>query len=472
MIPRNLRQTRAAKAQKSRSRVVSLPAPVRGWNARDSLADMKPDDAVELVNMFPQTTDVIMRYGTRLWNNLAGAGAANALLIDGVTGTASTPDSATISVSGDIDLRAYAALDDWTTSNPQFFLSKNESYQFFILEGRLGALIYSTAGATAAFLADSTATVPATDGVGLWVRVTVDIDNGAGFSVATFYYSPNGSTWTQLGGVVYQLSLATIKDSTQTLALGSGDYPASVSYYPPPVTCDAADFDGTNDYMTRGAELTGLVDGKSGILSYWVRLDGGNATRLNVLMNGIYTTCRFRSERLPNNLLDNLLVDTSGNNVVSADSSPTTYTSSTTWLHILSSWDVSVSAYTLYVNDVSVLRLNNLANRTIDYTLGNWSVGADTAGSNKMNGALAELYFAPNQYIDFSVEANRRKFITSTGKPAYIGTDGSLPTGTAPIIYLHLDDAEAVANFALNAGTGGNFTITGTLTTASTSPSD
>ena len=64
MIPRNLRQTRAAKAQKSRSRVVSLPAPVGGWNARDSIAAMDEEDAVDLINWFPQTTDVVMRYGS------------------------------------------------------------------------------------------------------------------------------------------------------------------------------------------------------------------------------------------------------------------------------------------------------------------------------------------------------------------------------------------------------------------------
>jgi hypothetical protein len=39
-------------------------------------------------------------------------------------------------------------------------------------------------------------------------------------------------------------------------------------------------------------------------------------------------------------------------------------------------------------------------------------------------------------------------------------------------MYHHLDNGEAVANFATNRGTGGNFTITGTLDTASTSPSD
>lgn len=49
--------------QKHRSKSVSLPAPVGGWNARDSLADMPPEDAVTLTNLFPGTTSVVLRDG-------------------------------------------------------------------------------------------------------------------------------------------------------------------------------------------------------------------------------------------------------------------------------------------------------------------------------------------------------------------------------------------------------------------------
>lgn len=41
----------------------SIPAPIGGWNARDSLAAMSPTDAVQLVNWFPTPTDVTMRRG-------------------------------------------------------------------------------------------------------------------------------------------------------------------------------------------------------------------------------------------------------------------------------------------------------------------------------------------------------------------------------------------------------------------------
>jgi hypothetical protein len=41
----------------------SLPAPIGGWNARDSLAEMNPLDAVQMVNFFPTPTDVTLRRG-------------------------------------------------------------------------------------------------------------------------------------------------------------------------------------------------------------------------------------------------------------------------------------------------------------------------------------------------------------------------------------------------------------------------
>jgi hypothetical protein len=45
------------------AKTASVPAPIGGWNGRDSLANMSPTDAVQLVNWFPTPTDVTMRKG-------------------------------------------------------------------------------------------------------------------------------------------------------------------------------------------------------------------------------------------------------------------------------------------------------------------------------------------------------------------------------------------------------------------------
>ena len=135
------------------------------------------------------------------------------------------------------------------------------------------------------------------------------------------------------------------------------------------------------------------------------------------------------------------------------------------------SWDMAVTSH-VYVNDASDKNQVTLTDDTIDYTKEDCVVGAQGDGTFKFDGCLAELYFAPGQYLDFSIVANRRKFISASGKPIQLGRRGELPTGTAPLVYQHLDKGEAVANFATNRGPGGDFTITGTPDTGSTSPSD
>jgi hypothetical protein len=54
------------------------------------------------------------------------------------------------------------------------------------------------------------------------------------------------------------------------------------------------------------------------------------------------------------------------------------------------------------------------------------------------------------------------------GKPVNLGTNGQTPTGTIPAMFFSGD----ASGFPTNQGTGGAFTLTGSLTNASTSPSD
>lgn len=57
-----------AKRGAAKSRDKTMPAPVRGWNAREGLPEMNPQDAVIMDNMFPGTTDVQLRKGSTNWS--------------------------------------------------------------------------------------------------------------------------------------------------------------------------------------------------------------------------------------------------------------------------------------------------------------------------------------------------------------------------------------------------------------------
>lgn len=238
---------------------------------------------------------------------------------------------------------------------------------------------------------------------------------------------------------------------------------------------DGADFDGTNDYMRTAAGLVGVADSKLGIFSCWVRLDGtpfgGEILSLSDAVSGGNTLFKVTPE-FGGKI--NIYGFASGPASCLRLRSNSTYSASGTWLHVLASWDMATGGTArLYINDVDECDAVTYNNLDLDYTLNDTAVGSNTAGANKFDGCLAEVYFAPGQYLDFSLAHHRRKFISATGKPVHLGLTGSLPTGTPPAIYLHLDDGESVSNFYINrSGTSWDFSITGALATASDSPSD
>jgi hypothetical protein len=62
-----MRQPARAVQRQQMARTKNLPAPIGGWNARDSLAAMAETDAVILQNLFPNTSGVALRNGSTNW---------------------------------------------------------------------------------------------------------------------------------------------------------------------------------------------------------------------------------------------------------------------------------------------------------------------------------------------------------------------------------------------------------------------
>jgi len=69
----NSRKTKVAQS-------ASIPAPVRGWNARDSLANMPEDYAIDLENIFPNLTSCDLRSGFLPHSTGNGSGAVETLV--------------------------------------------------------------------------------------------------------------------------------------------------------------------------------------------------------------------------------------------------------------------------------------------------------------------------------------------------------------------------------------------------------
>ena len=235
----------------------------------------------------------------------------------------------------------------------------------------------------------------------------------------------------------------------------------------------AVTFDGTNDYMTRGADLDGATDGQQGMFSCWIMLGGGDSAAQE-LVRVVNAQVTVWISRTAGNLFQMVMSTVAGVNLI-LTTTVNQYTADATWRHVLMSWNTTASPVAqIYITDVSDdTDVGAPAEGTIDYNGTDWGIGAvATTGANKLNADIAELYLNLATNLDFSTEANRRLFISATGKPVDLGADGSTPTGTAPIVYQSVRSGDAATAFATNRGTGGNFSITGTLAIAATSPSD
>jgi hypothetical protein len=238
----------------------------------------------------------------------------------------------------------------------------------------------------------------------------------------------------------------------------------------------AVDFDGTNDYLSKSG-LTGAAVTNKFSLVFWINLQGEtNHTGTVISVSDAGSGSSAFRVFLNAGALQVIGLNSSDATILSATDGSDLTTSG--WQCVMMSLDLSDTAKRfVYVGDSArSFTWTTYTSANIDttdsksYYVGAFA-GTSLPGGLKLNAALGEVWLALGTYTDFSVEANRRKFYSSTGKPVSLGGNGSVPNGTAAIVYLRLNPNQVTSGYATNRGTGGNFTVTGALT-AVTSPSD
>jgi len=141
----------------------------------------------------------------------------------------STPDSAANSIAGDIDIRMHIAMDDWTPAALSVMASKWDAATpvdswYLSFQGTSNGIItfiWTEDGGTTSKTANTTVPTGVADGAYKWVRITLDVDNGAGGFDVKFYLSDDGVTWTQLGATVTGPGSTSIYNSTAKVYVGS-----------------------------------------------------------------------------------------------------------------------------------------------------------------------------------------------------------------------------------------------------------
>jgi peptidoglycan hydrolase-like protein with peptidoglycan-binding domain len=143
------------------------------------------------------------------------------------------------------------------------------------------------------------------------------------------------------------------------------------------------------------------------------------------------------------------------------------------WNVVIASVNSTTGVMKVYRGDTDItgsLGINGIPFSLVNNGLSFW-FGGDPFGFD-ITGDISDVWIAPGQSLldgggDIP-EATRRKFIGADGKPVDLGSDCSAPTGMAPAVCFSGD----ASTFGTNKGTGGAFTLTGTLTDAGTSPSN
>jgi hypothetical protein len=200
-----------------------------------------------------------------------------------------------------------------------------------------------------------------------------------------------------------------------------------------------------------------LIDSPVGIFSCWVNIKGSNSSVCTLFDSDIMSAWTVNGT---NNggvqfFLGDLDVEIQESAVLFTGTAVTEG-----WNHILFSWDFSGVAFqgNIYVND---LLYNNFVTGT--YTPQNirWSLmrymdimspmTSPFGGSfsNRMFGCVAQFYLNTQEYLDFSVVTNRRKFYDPSTGPIDLGDNGQLPTGNAPSFYF----TGGINDFTINQGT-------------------
>lgn len=144
---------------------------------------------------------------------------------------ASTPDTAALDITGDIDLRIDATLDNWQSPTGGAYVlelmgkwgnTAGTCSWLLMMSGGFPILRWSADGTTPVdAFATAAPAIPGTRRLAL--RATLDVNNGSGGWSATFYTAPTiAGPWTQLGATVTGAGTTSIANSTAAVLVGQG----------------------------------------------------------------------------------------------------------------------------------------------------------------------------------------------------------------------------------------------------------
>ena len=237
---------------------------------------------------------------------------------------------------------------------------------------------------------------------------------------------------------------------------------------------NAVNFDGVGAYLERDGNFTDIVNADTFLLSMWAKYVGSDGIWCSQFCDYGANYCYVAKS--PFNLFQTYFTSVMGGALYFYNA--TSVTSSNGWIHVMISCKMSgTKILQFYLNDVSdlgsVYDSWPMGGDNINFASAiNWYVGAGVLSLNRHNGDMGELVInLGGPFIDLSDVNNRRKFISDTGQPVYLGPNGEIPFGVPPTVYLSQPNYSTDADqFATNLGSGGGFFPSGGNTLSNTKP--
>jgi len=228
-----------------------------------------------------------------------------------------------------------------------------------------------------------------------------------------------------------------------------------------PYHASAVAFDGSA-WLQRHAWLTGVGAYNKAIFSCWTKLSNAN--------DGLWYAAPTGSDFFQQAVTSNAGIKYFNMNITNGymDTLPNLPAmESAGWQNVLIGVDISTSRIAqIFVNGTDVSTGGTaLSGSDNSVSTGTDFYFADDGFGARITGDVADVQMWFNAYLDFSVTANRELFILG-GKPVR-PTVASATLGTPAILF-----SGNSSTFPTNQGTGGSFTLHGSLTNAVTSPSD
>lgn len=222
-------------------------------------------------------------------------------------------------------------------------------------------------------------------------------------------------------------------------------------------------FDGSNDYLVRGAGLTGASDTTGGVFCCRIKFNGGDGVLQRILFSQ-FGNVKFSKVDSPSDQIEVTVENSSGTVITRIYGIGAPLTADGNWHTILAAWDnsaagVSAGRAYMYIDDVDVSNVTIHIAGTCDYTQNNWSIGSEIGGAQKLDACIENLGLH-TAYMDITNASIRAQFYNGSGEMEDPGSDGSNYFGSQPLVMMQ----NPVATWQENTGSGGNFTENGALT--------